>query len=53
MKCPHCKKDIKETLISQEAARIMGRRSKRKLTHEEAVNLGRLGAASRWVKKGK
>ena len=36
MKCPHCGKDIKEHLVTQEAARIMGRRSKRKLTIEEA-----------------
>ncbi len=36
MKCPHCKKDIKEELVLSEAARIMGRRSKRKLSTEEA-----------------
>ena len=36
MKCPHCKKDIKEELVLQESARIMGRRSKRKLTPEQA-----------------
>lgn len=36
MKCPHCGKEIKEYLITREAARVMGRRSKRKLTTEEA-----------------
>lgn len=30
MKCPHCGKDIKEHLIIKEAARIAGRRSKRR-----------------------
>lgn len=36
MKCPHCGKDIKEIIITQEAARIMGRRSKRSLSTEQA-----------------
>jgi len=29
MKCPHCEKDIKEKLVTAEAARIMGRRTSR------------------------
>jgi hypothetical protein len=36
MKCPHCKKDIKEELVLQEAARISGRRSKRTLSSKTA-----------------
>lgn len=48
MKCPHCGKDIKEHLITQEAARIMGRRSKRTLTTKEARAMGKKGAEARW-----
>ena len=51
MKCPHCGKDIKENIITQEAARIMGRRSKRKLSHEEAKEMGKKGAEARWSTK--
>lgn len=36
MKCPHCGKDIKENIVTREAARIMGRRSKRALSTEQA-----------------
>lgn len=39
MKCPHCDKDIKEELIVSEAARIQGRRSKRKLSTEDARDM--------------
>lgn len=51
MKCPHCGKDIKEHLITQEAARIMGRRSKRKLATKEASAMGKKGAEARWGNK--
>mgnify|MGYP001570328951 FL=1 len=51
MKCPHCGKDIKEHLITQEAARIMGRRSKRHLSKKEASNMGKKGAEIRWGEK--
>ena len=47
MKCPHCNQDIAEKLITVEAARIMGRRSKRKLSHEEAVEIGRKGGLAK------
>jgi general stress protein YciG len=47
MKCPHCGKDIKEHLITEEAARIMGRRSRRELTHDQAVEIGRRGGLKR------
>lgn len=36
MKCPHCSKDIAESLIVQESARIAGRKGKRTLTPEQA-----------------
>ncbi len=36
MKCPHCSKDIPDKLVTQEAARIQGRKSKRTLTPEQA-----------------
>lgn len=39
MKCPHCGKDIKEGLILSESARIMGRRSRRALTSEQARDM--------------
>ena len=51
MKCPHCGKDIKEHLITQEAARIMGRRSKRHLSKKEASAMGKKGAEARWGEK--
>lgn len=51
MKCPHCNKDIKESLILQEAARIGGRRSKRKLTSEEAREMAKKSHESRKTKK--
>lgn len=51
MKCPHCNKDIKEEIVLQESARIMGRRSKRKLTHEQAVETGRLGGLKKAANK--
>lgn len=35
MKCPHCSKDIAEKVVLEEASRIMGRRSKRKLSPKE------------------
>jgi len=47
MKCPHCSKDIKDELVLQAAAAINGRRSKRKLTSEQASAMGR----KRWAKK--
>lgn len=47
MKCPHCSKDIKESLIIDEAARINGRKSKRILTPEDATKM----AEKRWGKK--
>jgi len=46
MKCPHCSKDISEKIIMQEAARIQGRKSRRKLTSEQA----RETAMKRWNK---
>ena len=51
MKCPHCNKDIKESLILQEAARIGGRRSKRKLTSEEAREMAKKSHESRKTKR--
>ena len=51
MKCPHCEKDIKEHLITQEAARIMGRRSKRNLSTKDARAMGKKGAKARWGEK--
>jgi hypothetical protein len=51
MKCPHCGKDIKEHLITQEAARIMGRRSKRHLSTHDARAMGKKGAEARWGEK--
>lgn len=51
MKCLHCGKDIKEDLITQEAARIMGRRSKRHLSKKEASTMGKKGAEVRWGDK--
>ncbi len=47
MKCPHCSKDISETVVLQEAARIQGRRSRRKLTSEQAKEM----AGKRWGKE--
>ena len=47
MKCPHCNKDISEKLILEEAARIQGRKSKRKLSKEQAQAM----AEKRWGKK--
>jgi len=47
MKCPHCSKDIAESIIMQEASRINGRKSKRVLTKEEATNM----SEKRWGKK--
>lgn len=47
MKCPHCSKDIKESIITQEAARIQGRKSKRQLTPEQAKDM----ADKRWGTK--
>lgn len=51
MKCPHCNKDIKEHLITQEAARIMGRRSKRTLTTEDAREMALKSAEVRQQNK--
>jgi hypothetical protein len=47
MKCPHCSKDITEKEILAEAARIQGRKSRRKLTKEQAQSM----AEKRWGKK--
>lgn len=47
MKCPHCGKDIKEYLITQEAARIMGRRSKRHLSPRDARAMAKRSAEVR------
>ena len=47
MKCPHCGKDVSEKLILEEAARIHGRKGKRKLTKEQAQKM----AEKRWGKK--
>jgi hypothetical protein len=47
MKCPHCGKDIKEHLITQEAARIMGRRSKRHLSTKDARAMAKKSAEAR------
>jgi len=46
MKCPHCSKDIAEKVITQEAARIQGRKGRRTLTTEQA----RATAMKRWHK---
>jgi len=53
MKCPHCSKDIKESLITQEAARISGRKGKRSLTPEHARDLSEKSHAARRLKKEK
>lgn len=52
MKCPHCDKDIKEYLVLQEAGRIMGRRSKRKLTTAEAQEMAQKSIETRKKQKG-
>jgi len=44
MKCPHCKKDIREALIVSEAARINRRKAKKTLSPEEAKKM----AEARW-----
>ena len=49
MKCPHCKKDIKEDLIVSEAARIHRRKAVKTLSPEEAKKM----AETRWKKEKK
>jgi len=46
MKCPHCGKDIPESLIISEAARIHRRKAKKKLSSDEAKKM----ADKRWKK---
>jgi hypothetical protein len=50
--CPSCNADatVTDETVLSEAARIMGKRSKRKLSHQEASEMGKLGAAKRWKK---
>lgn len=47
MKCPHCGKDIAESLIISEAAKIQRRKAKKKLSSEQAREMAR----KRWEKK--
>ncbi len=47
MKCPHCEKPIIDEAILKEAAAIMGRRSKRKLTKEQAQDMAKKRHAMR------
>ena len=51
MKCPHCLKEIDDHLITHEAAKIMGKRSKRKLTTEEARAMAEKSHLARRRKK--
>lgn len=44
MKCPHCKKDIPEKLITSEAARVHRRKAKKSLSSEDARKM----AEKRW-----
>ena len=37
MRCPHCSRDIKESLILSWAASILGKRSRRKITRKQQV----------------
>jgi hypothetical protein len=51
MKCPHCGKDIKESIILQEAARINGRRSRRELSAKDAQAMAKKSAEVRRKQK--
>lgn len=45
--CPHCNKEIDNTLISKHLASIGGKKSKRKLTTEQALRMVKAREAKR------
>jgi len=51
MKCYHCGKDLKDSWILQMAAKIMGRRSRRKLSPEQARAMAAKSAETRRLNK--
>ena len=48
-KCYHCGKDLCDTWIMENGARIMGKRSRRSLTRNQATAM----ASQRWAKTKK
>lgn len=47
MKCPHCNQGIAENVVLRESASIMGSRSKRMLTPDQAREMARLSHLKR------
>lgn len=51
MKCPHCQKDISEALVVSEAAKILHKRSSRRLSPDEARAMQAKSVAARLASK--
>jgi len=47
MKCPHCGKDIKDSVVMSAAGAIQGRRGRRKLSPEQAREMQLKAAEAR------